>query len=41
MALATYAESKLTVQYLFHIMLHRAKPSRIFCVPPFRQGKIF
>lgn len=41
MALTIYAESKLTMQHLLHIMLHRAEPSRIFCVPPFREGKIF
>lgn len=34
MALALYAESKLTVQHLFHLMLHSAIPSRMFYVPP-------
>lgn len=40
-AFTTYAESKLTVQHLFHVMWHREKPPWIFCVSPLRQGEIF
>lgn len=41
MALAIDAKRKLTLQHLLYLMLHRANPSKIFCMPPFKGEKVF